>query len=84
MKKDSTSIADKDKIIALLEKSNESKETRIDLGNAESNIEKAILKDKWKKRFSVGFSIGTTVKNFETWEMRPYIGIGINFRLFKF
>ena len=60
-KNDSLRIVDKEKIILLLEKSNRSKNDRIGLTENENDINRAILKEKFSKRFSLGFSFGTTL-----------------------
>lgn len=81
-KNDSLRIADKEKIILLLEKSNKSKNDRIGLTENENDINGAILKEKFSKRFSLGFSFGTTLG--EGFKPVPYLGIGVNFRIFRF
>lgn len=81
---DSLMIVDKNKIISLLESVNKDSKLLIKKEEEVSIKEKAILLDNFKRRLSFGVSIGATLKDFESFTIVPYVGIGVNIRIFRF
>lgn len=83
-KSDSLRLIDKQEMINLYKSIAESKEKRISNNSKISETEKVLLKDKLRKRFSLGLSAGQQIIDYKTFETDTYFGVGINFTIFRF
>ena len=75
---DSITISKQSNTINRYKENNNSKDAFLQKVKKEYEIKEALLKQKMKKRFSVGIGAGFGVNG------SVYVGLGINYRLFNF